>query len=463
MLKLAFAQRPGEPPAAELIYECMVRKRGGEVCECHCVIECQARLQKSGAASHGSSQANCHAMLPSSHPDLQARYSNLLLVGPDSTVLAAAHQVGCHCCWQWGWARRACGQPLYTNTAQCLLRREAVRCADHSHILHCSLLPLCLMPQVGQRMSSVRHVQVGGRWDPPPPASGLDPDACTSADEWREVLCRLAAEAPADRRPTLQQVAVRGFRGVSPQLARDLAQLAGVAPDALPAELSPQQWAALWQAWQGWLAALDSGSFAATACPTSGAYSLLGAQPQPVPSLLPFLAAYYSAEQRADAFAALKQQLVKTVAGAIARLHVRTGRAEGWMMVAGVHRGTRSLLLCSLLLAWPQCLSPAVRLPSSAHMLNPAWPCPSHLPLPQKKVESLQKQGGDGDRHQATQKQADMIMANVYRWGRGRGELNSGVRVCRGGCGQLGAMAGRTAGSWCRAGCTCCPPPACHP
>ncbi|PRW59758.1 ferrous iron transporter A [Chlorella sorokiniana] len=250
VLKLAFAQRPGEPPAAELVYECM------------------------------------------------ARYSNLLLVGPDSTVLAAAHQVG-------------------------------------------------------QRMSSVRHVQVGGRWDPPPPASGLDPDACASAEEWQEVLCRLAAEEPADRRPTLQQVAVRGFRGVSPQLARDLAQLAGVDPHAQPAELSPQQWAALWQAWQGWLAALSSGSFAASACPSSGAYSLLGVQPQPVPSLLPFLAAYYSAEQRADAFVALKQQLVKAVAGAIARL--------------------------------------------------------------QKKVESLQKQGGDGDRHQATQKQADMIMGNVYR------------------------------------------------
>ncbi len=182
-------------------------------------------------------------------------------------------------------------------------------------------------------MSSVRHVQVGGRWDPPPPASGLDPDACASAQEWQDVLCRLAAEAPYDRRPTLQQVAVRGFRGVSPQLARDLAQLAGVPPDAQPAELSPQQWAALWQAWQGWLAALASGSYAATACPASGAYSLLGAQPQPVPALLPFLAAYYSAEQRADAFAALKQQLVKAVVGAIARLQVRCGLGSarvGW-------------------------------------------------------------------------------------------------------------------------------------
>ena len=159
------------------------------------------------------------------------------------------------------------------------------------------------------------------------------------------MLCRLAAAAPPDRRPTIQQLAVRGFRGVSPQLVRVLAQLAGVAPHAEPAHLSPQQWAALWEAWQGWLARLAGGSFAATACPASGAYSLLGVQPEPVPALLPFLSAYYSAEQRADAFAALKQQLVKAVAGAIARLQVwwmraRLGGPEGlgWCIPRVVRR-----------------------------------------------------------------------------------------------------------------------------
>jgi predicted ribosome quality control (RQC) complex YloA/Tae2 family protein len=48
VLRLAFAARPGDPPARFLLYECM------------------------------------------------SRYSNLLLLGPDDTVLAAAHQVGRH-------------------------------------------------------------------------------------------------------------------------------------------------------------------------------------------------------------------------------------------------------------------------------------------------------------------------------------------------------------------------------
>ena len=214
-------------------------------------------------------------------------------------------------------------------------------------------------------MSSLRHVQVGGRWEPPPPATGLDPDACASAHEWREVLQQLAAAAPPDRAPTLQQLMVRGFRGVSPQLARDIALAAGVPPDALPADLAAEQWAALHEQWQVWLQRLASGSFAPSCCPTTGAYSLLGAQPQAVPALLPFLSAYYTAEQRAEQFGGVKQQVARAVAAAIARLD--------------------------------------------------------------KKIESLQRQGGEGDKHQQIQKAADMIMASLHRWVSGGGAGRQGL------------------------------------
>ena len=177
-------------------------------------------------------------------------------------------------------------------------------------------------------MSSMRLVQVGGKWEPPPPATGLDPDSTTSLEEWRDVLCRLALAAPADRSPlTLQQVAVRGFRGVSPQLLRDLAQAAGVAPDAAPAELAPEQWQALYEQWQAWLQSLASSKFAAASCPEDGTYSMLegGARQQAqqaVEHVLPFLHSYYTAPQEADAFGGLKQQLTKAVTSAIARLQV---------------------------------------------------------------------------------------------------------------------------------------------
>ena len=296
VLKLAFAQRPGEPAACQLVYECM------------------------------------------------ARYSNLLLVGPDDIVLAAAHQV-----------LQGAGRAAVVVGPMPVVLWAGI--SDSTSMFYRCLLFWwgLMLPalQVGQRMSSVRHVQVGGRWEPPPPASGLDPDSCASLEEWREVLCRLAEAAPADRRPTLVQVAVRGFRGVSPQLARDIAQAAGVPADSLPADLAPDQWQRLHQQWQAWLQRLASGSFAASSCPRSGAYSLLGTQPRPVPSLLPFLHDYYSAPQQAETFTALKQQLARAVAAAMARL--------------------------------------------------------------QKKMESLRQQGGDGDKHERTQRLADMVMGNIYR------------------------------------------------
>ncbi|PSC69693.1 Fibronectin-binding A domain [Micractinium conductrix] len=230
--------------------------------------------------------------------ECMARYSNLLLLGPGGAVAAAAHQVG-------------------------------------------------------QRMSSVRHVQVGAAWEPPPQAGGLDPESCTDLEAWRATLCQLAAAAPPGKPMTVQAAAVRAFRGVSPQLARDLAALAGVPPHAAPAELSPEQWGRLHEQWCGWQGRLASGSFSPTACAASGTYSLVGAHQRAVPAPLAFLHAYYTAPQQAEQAGGLKQQLTRAVASAITRL--------------------------------------------------------------QKKVAALQRQGGEGDKHGATQKLADMVMANVYR------------------------------------------------
>ncbi len=48
----------------------------------------------------------------------------------------------------------------------------------------------------------------------------------------------------------------------------------------------------------------------------------------------------------------------------------------------------------------------------------------------QKKIHSLQKQGGQSDKHVHTSKLADLLMANVHRcgwWQRGLGCSPSGV------------------------------------
>jgi predicted ribosome quality control (RQC) complex YloA/Tae2 family protein len=155
------------------------------------------------------------------------------------------------------------------------------------------------------------------------------------------------------------QAAVRAFRGVSPSLARDLAAAAGVPAEADPADLAAEQWQSLHAAWCDWLHRLAAARFDPTCCPASGAYSLLGTQPQRVPALLPFLHAYYTAPQQGEALHGLRQQLERAVAAAAARL--------------------------------------------------------------ERKAAALRRQGAQGDQHAATQRQADLIMANLHRWGRAAG------------------------------------------
>ena len=316
-------------------------------------------------------------------------------------------------------------------------------------------------------MSSVRHVQVGGRWEPPPPAGGLDPDdgaggssGCASSLEgWRDVLLRLAEAAVPERPLTLQQAVVRGFRGVSPQLARDLASAAGVAVHARPADLEPAQWQRLYAQWQAWLQRLASGDFASSWCEERGEYSVLGQLPQAMAtSLLRFLHTYYTAPQQvramsrrqlvpplqadrrlppavpallqAEQFSSLKQQLSKAVTSAIVRLQVREGGGVAAVLTGSVGAPVGAGCVCvgsagaigrrhpsspCGLPASPP--APVVLAPSIACRPPPPHPPPTlpTCPRVQRKAESLQRQGGEGDKHEGTQRRADMVLANVHR------------------------------------------------
>jgi hypothetical protein len=174
--------------------------------------------------------------------------------------------------------------------------------------------------QVGGRMSSLRQVQAGRPYAPPPMAAGLPPDAREPPRAWRDNVTRAAelaaaggggggggvgggdgggggggdgggdgggaAEPQAKRQrrqraggvgggggagssaspagPTVAGGLVRAYQGVGPSLAAELCASAGVAPGAAPRDLAEDAWDALHAAWLAWLERLDSGSFAAT-------------------------------------------------------------------------------------------------------------------------------------------------------------------------------------------------------
>lgn len=53
--------------------------------------------------------------------------------------------------------------------------------------------------QVGKGQSSLRQLQVGGRYTLPPPASGLAPSAKQPALEWQDVVTRAAQQVHLNR------------------------------------------------------------------------------------------------------------------------------------------------------------------------------------------------------------------------------------------------------------------------
>ncbi|MEY3750153.1 MAG: hypothetical protein RLZZ186_572 [Cyanobacteriota bacterium] len=111
--------------------------------------------------------------------------------------------------------------------------------------------------QVRQQQSRVRPIGTGDLYNSPPPLAGQPPSLSESMEHWQSQLSLLPV--------TLKQALQGAYQGISPSLA---IQLAGDEPGqsaALLAEpvqdLSAGQWQQLWQRWQQWLSAMESGRF----------------------------------------------------------------------------------------------------------------------------------------------------------------------------------------------------------
>lgn len=166
-------------------------------------------------------------------------------------------------------------------------------------------------------MSRLRPVQIGRTYSPPPAPPGINPDECSTEAEWQHVVTAAAQQLGASSSAHTATVAsgmVRGFRGVSPSLARDLCHAAGLAIDCAPAGLMAEEWSQLYQQWATWLDRLQSGSFACTSL-QSGAYSMLAIYPNKQDSILEYMRTYYAGFQGEQDF-----KLVRTCRSLRARV-----------------------------------------------------------------------------------------------------------------------------------------------
>jgi predicted ribosome quality control (RQC) complex YloA/Tae2 family protein len=110
---------------------------------------------------------------------------------------------------------------------------------------------------------------------------------------------------------------VRAYMGVSPALAEELCVGAGVEPSSSPDQLSSEQWQRLYQGWSTWLERLHSRTFVASSCPETGKFSALGSYSQQHDCVHDMLDDYYRSIQAVEVYAVLHQRLAGAVRQAL--------------------------------------------------------------------------------------------------------------------------------------------------
>lgn len=206
-----------------------------------------------------------------------------------------------------------------------------------------------VLPQVGGAMSSLRQVQQGRPYHLPPAVNGIPPSADEPLSSWQQNIIQAAALAAAERAaagarkhaaqagqsgaaPSQQPAgsgassstsetvlagATRAYMGVSPSLVEELCQVAGVSPTASPDSLSSQEWADFHIAWLAWLDRLHSGNFTASSCSSSGKFSVLGTYSVAHESVHDMVEGYYRSIQASEVYGGLHQRLSSAVRQAL--------------------------------------------------------------------------------------------------------------------------------------------------
>ena len=171
--------------------------------------------------------------------------------------------------------------------------------------------------QVSAAQSSLRTVQTGQPYELPPPLTGTLPSLQESQQRWQE---RVSLVPGAISRQML-----KAYRGLSPTLARSLAEAAQLDPQAT--ELSESDWQRLFERWQEWLQALETDHF--TPGWTNSGYTVMGwGITKPAADVHSLLHRYYSNQLNGQAFQQLRHQLVQKVNSLLSKLRQKADTFE---------------------------------------------------------------------------------------------------------------------------------------
>lgn len=213
--------------------------------------------------------------------------------------------------------------------------------------------------QIGTQQTSVRAIRVGAPYTPPPCPPGIIPSPGEPLHQWQNNIC--SASLTGQQTPSgVAQAMMKGYQGVSAALARELCMRAQIFPDDVPSDLDADAWENLHEQWQMWLSVCESGLFRVTQ-DVEGRLSVLGSFDQPRHSIHEAVNEQFFVAQAAERFMQLRAALTRVISAA-------------------------------------------------AHKLK-------------GKLSAFEKQLKSADEAEATQKLADLVMANVYCWPKGALEM----------------------------------------
>jgi predicted ribosome quality control (RQC) complex YloA/Tae2 family protein len=162
--------------------------------------------------------------------------------------------------------------------------------------------------QVSPEKSSLRPVQTGQTYEPPPPLTGTIPSREESQESWQERVSLIPGQ--------LKRQLLEPYRGLGPNLVTAMIQRAGLNPKQTTDTLTAEDWNRLFQVWQEWLHILETEQFQPGW--TENGFTVLGwGITQPVSSTQILLREYYTEQLNQQTFKQLHHQLLQKVSSLI--------------------------------------------------------------------------------------------------------------------------------------------------
>lgn len=208
--------------------------------------------------------------------------------------------------------------------------------------------------QVSSQKSSLRPVQTGQPYEPPPPLLGNAPSLTESRDRFVEQVSLVPGQ--------LKKQILKSYRGVSPVLIELMAEKAGLEAQQATDTLSSPDWDALFERWQEWLQCLENETF--TPAWTATGYTVLGwGAIAPAKNTQTLLNHYYTNQLNQQTYKQLRHQLEQKVKSLQKKLNQKaetfktrlaqsdeadTYRALGDLLMAHLHQwqpGMKSITL----------------------------------------------------------------------------------------------------------------------